>query len=245
MPFDFTTRFVMPLTLGTVSLAFIALGLYALIRRRPFVIDARWLLALVVLALSPSVFMQLLIFLGENQHRSRGLILVSLIWVVTMIILAGFIALQLRGYMTFGTTQDSFREALVSALSNLNLESEETLSSIRLPSVPAELQVAVHGWIGTGQLRLRSGGRPGLLPDIAGGMNAYFNSAEVKTNMTLAAFYLILGVLISAMVVTLIVAMAPSASIPDGMTSWVSLRVQLSSDTSHVRSSNQASVSAP
>ena len=205
MPFEFTFHILMPLTLGVVSLSFIALGLYALTRKRPFIIDARWMLAIVVVAMLPSVVMQLTVLFVQDRHRS-GLDVTSSISLLMTIILVGYIALQMRGYIIFGTTQDSFRDALLSALASLNLRVEETLSSIRLPSVPAELQVAVYGWIGTGQLRLRNGGRPRLLADVAGRMTTHFNSAKVKTNMTSAVAYLILGILMSAMVVTIMFA---------------------------------------
>jgi hypothetical protein len=206
MPGNFTLHILMPLSLGAISLAFIALGLYALIRRRPFIIHAGWMLASVIVAMSPSVFLQLSMFFGEDRYRSASLGLISLLGPLTTVIIVCFVALQMRGYLVFGTTQESFRDAVISALSTLNLKYEETLSSIRLPSVPAELQVAVQGWIGTGQLRLRNGGRPGLLADVAAGMNGYFNSAKAKTNMTSAVVYLVLGILMSAMVVTLLIA---------------------------------------
>jgi hypothetical protein len=203
VPFDFTYRVLMPVTLGAVSLAFIALGLYALIRRRPFVINSRWLIAIVVVTMSPQVIESLSWGFFDDRNLSSGLSFASLLLLLSTVILICYIALQMRGYMVFGTTQESFRDALLSSLSKLNLKAEETLSSIRLPSVPAELQVAVYGWIGTGQLRLRNGGRPGLLADVAAGMSTYFNSARVKMNMTTAAVYVILGILMSAMVVVM------------------------------------------
>ncbi len=210
MPFEFTFRVVMPLTFGAIAVAFVALGLYPLVRRRPFVLHARWMLALVILAMSPSLLMQLFIFFSRARYVSGGLSVMSLISALSMLIVICFLALQMRGYIVVGTTQDSFREALMSALSSLNLEPVETLSTIRLPSVPAELQVAVQGWIGTGQLRLRQGGRPGLLADIVAGMNGYFGSGNVKTNMTSAAIYSILGVLLGAMAVTMMIGIVPA-----------------------------------
>jgi len=159
MPDDFTFRILIPSTLGLVSLAFLALGLYALMRRRPFVIHSRWMLVLVVIALSPQIFMPLSMFFREPQYRTGWLDATSLMSVLAMVVLIAYMALQMRGYMVFGTTQESFREALLSALSKLNLKVEETLSSVKLPSVPVELQTPVYGWIGTGQVRLRNGGR--------------------------------------------------------------------------------------
>lgn len=203
MPLGVTYHVLLPLALGAVALAFIALGLYALLRRRPFVIHARWMLAIIVVGMSPGILLQLSLFFGSHRYRSGALDTMSLIAALTMLLVIGFLALQMRGYLAFGTTQGSFRDALMSALAKLNLESQETLSSIRLPSVPAELQVAVQDWIGTGQLRLRDGGRPGLLADVARGMNACFDAGKVKTNMTFAVAYVILGVLMGALVVTM------------------------------------------
>lgn len=62
----------MPLTLGAVSVAFIALGLYALVRRRPFVINGRWMLAMFVATMSPQVIMQLSwVFVDDRNLSSR------------------------------------------------------------------------------------------------------------------------------------------------------------------------------
>lgn len=205
MPSRLTFLVILPVILGALSLAFVALGLYGLVRGRPFIIRARWMLALVIVALSPQFFLPLFRFFGEDRYRSRGLDFMSLIAPLAMLVLLLYLALQMRGYMVFGTTQRTFRNALVSALSALNLKYEETLASIALPSVPAELQVAVHGWIGTGQLRMRGSGQSRLLADIAAGMKAYFNSEQVETNMTTAIAYVVFGILMGGMVVSLII----------------------------------------
>jgi hypothetical protein len=199
MPFEPAFRIILPVTLGVLAVAFIALGLFALVRRRPFVIHARWLLALVVLCFSPSIFMQLSLFFGGAPSVREALSTATLLSVLSQVVVLGFLTLQMRGYIVMGTTQEAFRDALMSALSGLHLEAVESLSSIRLPAVPAELQVAVQGWIGTGQLRLRHGSHPGLLADIAAGMSAYFDTAHVKTNMITSVIYVVMGLLMGAM----------------------------------------------
>jgi hypothetical protein len=219
MPDDFTFRIILPSTLGLVSLAFLALGLYALMRRRPFVIHSRWMLVLVVIALSPQIFMPLSMFFSESRYRTGWLDATSLMSVLAMVVLIAYMALQMRGYMVFGTTQESFREALLSALSKLNLKVEETLSSVKLPSVPAELQTPVYGWIGTGQVRLRNGGRQKLLEDIAAGMTAYFDAGNAKTNMTTAIVYLIFGALLIGMLITMMVEWSTFRDAPGALAS--------------------------
>lgn len=203
MPYEFAMRIVFPLAIGLMSLAFIAIGLYALMRRRPFVLRSRWIFVLVLIAFSPQIFMQLSMFFWEPRYRTGWLDAATFLSMLVLIIMLAYMALQMRGYMVFGTTQESFREALLSALSKLNLKVEETLSSIKLPSIPAELQTPVYGWLGTGQVRLRNGGRPRLLEDIATGMTAYFDSGNPKTNMTTAVVYLITGVLMVGMMIAM------------------------------------------
>jgi hypothetical protein len=160
------------------------------------------MLAIVFVAISPQ-FILSLSSLGEDRYRSGNLLSMSLISMLVSIALLFYLAMILRGYMVFGTTQRTFRDAVVAALSGLNLKYQETLSSIQLPTVGAELQVAVQGWIGTGQLRLRGGDRPGLLAEVASGMKAYFDSKQVETNMTTAVAYVIAGILMGAMLVPL------------------------------------------
>jgi hypothetical protein len=205
----FTLRYAMPLVpfiLGFVALAFIGIGLYALIRRRPFAIDGRWMIALMVVVFLPQILIPLSSFFFDGPSRNSWSSSALLIEFVAMVVVLGFAALTLRGYMVFGSTRESFQDAVRSALSSLHLESREALSTTWLPSVPAELEVAVH-WLGTGQLRLRGRGRPGLLADIGRGMNAYFNMGEVKTDMTSAVVYVVAGVLMCAGAVTFLVSM--------------------------------------
>jgi hypothetical protein len=200
----FIIRTLMPTALGVVCLVFVGLGLYALLRRRPFVMRARWMLLLLLITFTPSIGMQLSLMFDAKVGESLGLL--SVIGPLIFVILIVYFALSVRGYLVFGTTQDSFRDALVAALASLNLPFEESLSTLRLPTVPAELQVAVQGWIGTGQLRLKGQRRQRILADIASAMTGQFNSGRYHTNMATAILYLIMGLLMGATVVALVTA---------------------------------------
>ena len=109
-------------------------------------------------------------------------------------VMAVFFWLQMRGYLAFGITGKSFREGLVAALEKLQLPYEESLSSIRLTSVEADLQVAVQSWMGTGQIRVRQGRHGPLLKKIVQAMNERFRASPVETNMISCVFFLILGI---------------------------------------------------
>jgi len=205
--------FLTPLALGALALANIALALYALIRRRPFITHTRWALAIVVVAISPLLLRFSWMFFIEERNRNGGLAIMYLIELLTLLIVICFAAFARRSYSVFATTQDSFRDALASALSNLNLKYEETQSSIRPPSVPAELRISLLVSMGFGRLHIRSGGRPGLLADVARGMNAYFSSANVRPNIAAIVRYVIFGLGLGAMAVLDAIAPRPTLDV--------------------------------
>ena len=118
-------------------------------------------------------------------------------------VMAVFFWLQMKGYLAFAVTGKSFRDGLLAALDKLQLPYEETLSSIRLTSVEADLQVAVQSWIGTGQIKVRPGRHGPLLKKIVQAMKEHFRTAAVETNMIVCVFFLILGIF------SILMAMAP------------------------------------
>lgn len=99
------------------------------------------------------------------------------------------------GYIAFGVTDVSFREGLLASLKKLNLDHEETMSILRLPTIGADLQVAVQSWIGTAQIKMKQRQFRRVLVDIVNNMNEYYqNSAVSKMNLTSCIFYVVMGV---------------------------------------------------
>jgi len=200
-------RDVIVFSIGLEALLFIGIGVYALVRRRPFVVRSAWMLILLLIIFGPMMFMQVALWLETRRNpygHSPGLW--GLLGPLSLLIFAAFMVKASRGYLVFSATQSSFREALLAALAGLSLPFEERLGAVMLPSVPAEIQVAVQGWIGTGQLRLRNGGSPELMAQIASAMNTTFESANAQTNMTWATLNVVLGLLMGAMTIGLVAA---------------------------------------
>jgi len=100
----------------------------------------------------------------------------------------------LRGYLAFAVTGSSFREGLVASLKKLQLPYEETVGTMRLPSVGADLQVAVQSWIGTGQVKVKQNQYSGVLKDIVKGMNEHYRTSTVKINLISCVFHVVMGV---------------------------------------------------
>ena len=101
---------------------------------------------------------------------------------------------QLKGYAAYAVTDVSFREALLAALKKSQLSYEESLSSIRLTSINADLQVAVQSWMGTGIIKVKQRGYHSVLREVVNAMNEFFRSnSSVPTNPVLYRFFSVMG----------------------------------------------------
>ena len=176
--------------LGAMAVFLLGIGLRGFLTKRPFLFSAKWLLLfMVVVFLGPIVTL-----IPSPFPFSRPLQFTNWLPILMFPVMAVFFWLQMRGYLAFGITGKSFREGLVAALEKLQLPYEESLSSIRLTSVEADLQVAVQSWMGTGQIKVRQGRHGPLLKKIVQAMNEHFRASPVETNMISCVFFLILGI---------------------------------------------------
>jgi len=174
----------------TMGVSYFGIGLKVLISKRPLFISSRWYFAMIAIAYVPFAF---------NYFFLPGqLSLTSMLMPVIFGTLLLFYWFILKGYIAIGITDEGFDNALKSALKQLNLPFEESLTRIVLASKGVELQVSIQSWIGTGQLKIKKRSKAGneLLKDIAQSMNDYFKSNQTKTNNLTAIFYLIMGVIL-------------------------------------------------
>lgn len=104
----------------------------------------------------------------------------------------------LKGYVAYGITDVSFREGLFAALQKLQLPYEETLSSIRLTSVEADLQVSVQSWIGSGMIKVKQSEHRSLLTEIVTAMNGHLRISSARANLTSCIFFVIMGIIMVA-----------------------------------------------
>ena len=166
---------------GAMAVFLLGIGLRGFLTKRPFLFSAKWLLLfMVVVFLGPIVTL-----IPSPFPFSRPWQFTNWLPILMFPVMAVFFWLQMRGYLAFGITGKSFREGLVAALEKLQLPYEESLSSIRLTSVEADLQVAVQSWMGTGQIRVRQGRHGPLLKKIVQAMNERFRASPVENQYDL------------------------------------------------------------
>ena len=175
---------------GAVGVFILVIGLRGLVTKRPFLFSARWLLLFVL-----AMFLPPLVTVFPRPFLSpRPLQMMDWLPLLMFPILAVVFWLQMKGYLAIAVTGKSFRDGLLAALEKLQLPYEESLSSIRLTSVEAELQVAVQSWMGSGQIKVRPGRHGPLLKKIVQAMKEHFRTAAVETNMIFCVIFLVIGI---------------------------------------------------
>lgn len=192
-------HYFLPVLIGVMATSLVVIGLRALITRRPFLFSVRWLLLFGLLGLGPALLMPDG-GLPIHEHVATAMELL-LEWAgpVLFVVALAVWALRMRGYLALAVTEASLREALLDSLQRLRLPHEEASGSVRLPSVPGELQVAVQGWMGTGQLKAGNPQSKAVLNEIAQQMNEYFRTQRVGVNLICPLIYTLVGLLLAAM----------------------------------------------
>ena len=194
MAMSFGLKVVFPCLLVMMGLVFLAIGGRGIATRKPFLLSARWFLGIGLLGLAPGCVV--MPFLLANPRTGGALDLLPWLNPAMFVVVAISMWLSSRGYMAFGVTDVSFREGLLAALDELQLPHEETLGSMKLPSVGADLQISVQSAMGMGQLRAKQRRHAALLADVVAAMNRYFQSTTVEVNLAGSLLYCVLGVFI-------------------------------------------------
>jgi len=188
---SFALKVMFPCLFVIMGLVFLAIGGRGIATRKPFLLSARWFLGISLLGLAPSFVMP---FVSATPRTGGSLDVLTWLGPAMFVVIAISMWLSLRGYMAFAVTDVSFREGLLAALDKLQLPYEETLGSLRLPSVGADLQIGVQSAMGMGQLRAKQRRHAALLADVVAAMNEYFQSTAVEVNLAGSVFYCVIGV---------------------------------------------------
>ena len=178
---------VFPIIFGVAAIFFLVVGFRGVLTKRPFLISQRWFLLIMFAIFIPTILQFLLL------RFPNGFNLMNWLHPLVFGIILLMLCYQMRGYMAYGVTDTSFREALLEALQKLQLPYEESLSLIRLPSIKADLQVSVHAWVGTGIIKVKQRTHRSVLREIVNAMNEHFRISSLPTNMITCVFLLVMG----------------------------------------------------
>jgi hypothetical protein len=189
---------------GFFAIPFLIIGIRGVVIKRPFLVHLRhfvWIMSIPVLLLI-AIYVGLFFDRPFNNipfnafdFPGISLLIAFIVFLLVYGIMFLLIWKQTEGYSVFGVTDESFQEALRTALNRLNLPFEETIFRFRLTSIGADLRASVQSSMGCAQLMIKQSGHKSTLKSIAGAMNDYFKTEPCKTNMTTNIFYIIVGAL--------------------------------------------------
>jgi hypothetical protein len=197
---------IFKIAFGIIAIPLLAIGLRGAVTKRPFLVSLRhfvWIMSIPALLSVTAVGG--LIFDGPFNDEpfyalAVGFDFVGIILLLVFLLPFGItffvIWKQAEGYSAFGVTDQSFQEALHSALNKLNLPFEETIFRLRLTSIGADLQVAIQSSIGLGQLTIKQSEHRPVLKNIADAMNEYFKTTSGKLNTVASIYFIIIGALV-------------------------------------------------
>lgn len=182
---------VFPIIFGVIAAFFLIIGMRGIIKRRPFLLSNRWMLAMMFIIFVPNIFLPFIMPASTPSFiKWFNPAMFSVLLVMMCIIL--------KGYSAFGVTDNTFRNALLQSLQKLELPYEETLSAIHLTSVEVDLQVSVQSWVGSGLIKVKQRGHSPLLANIVLAMNEHFQLSNTTAKLLTCIFYVIVGVLMAA-----------------------------------------------
>jgi hypothetical protein len=206
-----SSLWIIKVAFGIIAILLLTIGLRGAVTKRPFLVSLRhfvWIMSIPPLLSVAAVgglifdgpFFDGPYFDGPSNAIDFGFGFVGIILLIVFLLSLGimFFAIwkQTVGYSAFGVTDESFQEALHSALNKLNLPFEETIFRLRLTSIGADLQVAVQSSMGLGQLTIKQSEHRPILKNIADAMNEYFKTTSGKLNTAASIYFIIMGVLV-------------------------------------------------
>ncbi len=181
MQLYFLLLFSLLLSLGIL---YLGIGLKVFLSKRPVLFLSKWFFAILSLVYGPFFFSSL--FALEELSFS------NLILPITLSVSIIIPLIRLKGYTIIGITNDSFDNALKSALKQLNIPFEESFTRISLITKGIELQASILSSRGMGSLQIKKHSKAGneILKDIVQLMNDYFksNPTILKTSSAILHF---------------------------------------------------------
>lgn len=183
-----------PYLLLVISLAFLSMALFVFVRRRPLILDSRWMLVIMVLCFLPQILMSVQMCFNHPSFMDVLLILMYCVLIVWFVIM-------MKGFTIYGADGTDFQRLFVESLNDKNFEYEQTLSSIKIKNPELELSIAIQSWVGTAQVRYKSKGNHEVLDDII----KQLKTKEIKANFMFPVFYLLIGLMITILSVSMII----------------------------------------
>lgn len=171
----------------TFPISLIGIGLFVLIRKKPFIISLKWnllfLFAMLIIISYNSLFI---------PERS------NLIFTFTIIvIILGYLYITRKGYLVVGANGKDFYNVLIDYLTECNYEFQLTSNSIKIKEPAVDILIDADSVSGIGKIEMKNRQNPKTFHAIIDGLR----NREIKIKLTVPVCYIIAGFLLLCFVV--------------------------------------------
>jgi hypothetical protein len=190
------------IAIGIFAIPNLLLGIRGVVTKRPLLVPRRrfvWILAIPL-----SIPALLLIAFSPFDRLDPVSYVVLIIYSLVSVVMLLVIWKRTEGYSALGVTDESFQEALRSALNRLNLPFEENIFRIRLTSLDAELKASVQFSLGSAELAIKPPAHRSTLNNIVDAMNDYYKTTPCKINRTTSIYFVMSSAIAIIFLVSLI-----------------------------------------
>ncbi len=188
-----TQYFVLFMLILGLSLLYI--GLKIIIGKKPILISSKWLLILLIIMYIPLLIKPIVVDLISNNIDYFETSLAIILSVVLVV----FLRRALNGYQLIGINGDTFQECLSNSLNNLNVEYEEKLNKIIIPSTDLTILCSMQSWVGQAQIQFKGEIDKQFTKSLIKEIKKYIRSNKTIIMKMPALFYTIMGVISTAM----------------------------------------------
>jgi hypothetical protein len=195
MKMGFCIASMFPCFFGTIALLFFGLGLRGIATKKPLPVSARWFFGWFVAVFTPFLLLPAAFHVPRVDRPLDMLAVLPWANLVMFLCVSVFMWFATRGYLLFGVANSSLRGALIASLEKLRLRYVETAGTVHFPSLGADLQIAMHPWVGAAQISVRQRQHRDLLKNIVRSINKEYQPTTLKMSAPSCAFYILLGLL--------------------------------------------------
>ena len=189
------------LTLSLVLLAmsayFLFLGLKVFLRKKPFLISAKYNFFIIFIALAVQLVLPVSNLFRTSIFKEDNfdwfLLSTPIFLIVLYSVLLVYLWKTMQGYQVIGVTEDSFRTSLQNVLKKLGLPFEERLSKMRLTNLETDLESTIQAWSGVATLKIKDSNHKKIEKEIAENLQKEFKDDYLPINLRTSYFYLITG----------------------------------------------------
>jgi hypothetical protein len=169
------------------SILFCIIGIRALIIHKPTIINSKFRLILLSIAIIPIIIINILTL--DIKLNFDFILPLALISVFIYYLFA------IKGYNIFCVNDEDFRNAIIATLDKNNIRYEERMNTIELLEMNNQINVVYASWMGNGVIKIKRKMDKELLKKIINDIKIFHKENSITTKKTLGIFTLVFGLL--------------------------------------------------